>query len=79
MIMRRGGGITESFGIEAVPVPLYPPQIPHGLAGIEPSVSAVKGRRLTARVMARNMKPKINLYYVQKFSSYLTKNTLCFC
>ena len=81
MELRRNdpdGEEMEALGIEAVLLPLYPPQIPHGLAGIEPSVSAVRGRRLTALVMARNLKSKINSYYTQTFRSYLTENTLCF-
>ena len=56
----------EAFGIEAVPVPLNPPQIQHGLVGIEPSVSAVRGRRLTARVMARNLMPVKLIFIVYK-------------
>jgi len=78
-VILLGGGEMEALGIEAVTVPLYKPQIQHGLAGIEPSVCAVRGRRLTARVIARNLIPKIHHYCVQKFSPYLTENTLWFC
>ena len=42
-------GKTEVLGEKPVPVPLCPPQIPHGLT----RDSAVRGRRLTAWVMAR--------------------------
>jgi hypothetical protein len=42
-------GKTEELGEKPVPVPLRPPQIPHGLT----RVSAVRGRRLTTWAMAR--------------------------
>jgi hypothetical protein len=42
-------GRTEVLGEKPVPVPLCPPQIPHGLARDR----AVRGRRLTAWGMAR--------------------------
>jgi hypothetical protein len=47
---------TEELGEKPVPVPLYPPQIPHGLTRARTRASA--GRRLTALSMAR---PK---YYI---------------
>jgi hypothetical protein len=44
-------GKTEELGEKPVPVPLCPPQIPHGLN----RASAVRGRRLTTWAMARPM------------------------
>ena len=46
-------GKTEVLGEKPVPVPLCPPQIPHGLARDRTGASAVRGRRLTAWAMAR--------------------------
>jgi hypothetical protein len=34
-------GKTEEFGEKHVPVPLYPPQIPHGPTGVQTRVSAI--------------------------------------
>jgi hypothetical protein len=41
-------GKTEVLGEKPVPVPLCPPQIPHGLARDQTWASAVGGRWLTA-------------------------------
>jgi hypothetical protein len=46
-------GETEVLGEKPVPVPLCPPQIPHGLTWDRTLASAVGGRRLTAWAMAR--------------------------
>jgi hypothetical protein len=46
-------GKTEELGEKPVPVPLCPPQIPHGLTRDRTRASAVRGRRLTAWTMAR--------------------------
>jgi hypothetical protein len=46
-------GKTEELGEKPVPVPLRPPQIPHGLTRDWTRASAVGGRRLTAWAMAR--------------------------
>jgi hypothetical protein len=46
-------GKTEVLGEKPVPVPLCPPQIPHGLIRDRTRASAVRGRRLTAWAMAR--------------------------
>jgi hypothetical protein len=46
-------GKTEVLGEKPVPVPLCPPQIPHGLTWDQTGASAVGGRRLTAWAMAR--------------------------
>jgi hypothetical protein len=46
-------GKTEVLGEKLVPVPLCPPQIPHGPIRNRTWVSAVSGRRITARAMAR--------------------------
>jgi hypothetical protein len=48
-------GKTEELGEKPVPVPLCPPQIPHGLTRARTRDSAVRGRRLTTWVMARNI------------------------
>jgi hypothetical protein len=41
-------GETKAIGEKPVPVPLCPPQIPHGMTGDRTRASAVGGRRLTA-------------------------------
>jgi hypothetical protein len=46
-------GKTEVLGEKPVPLPLCPPQIPHGLTRDRTRSSAVRGRRLTAWAMAR--------------------------
>jgi hypothetical protein len=46
-------GKTEELGEKPVPVPLCPPQIPHGLTRDRTRASAMGGRRLTAWAMAR--------------------------
>jgi hypothetical protein len=61
-------GKTEELGEKPVPVPLCPPQIPHGLTQAWTRASAVTGWRLTTWAMARliylvclipqNMSPK---------------------
>jgi hypothetical protein len=40
-------GKTEELGEKPVPMPLCPPQIPHGLTRSRTRASAVRGRRLT--------------------------------
>jgi hypothetical protein len=50
-------GKTEVLGEKSVPVPLCPPQIPHGLTRDRTPVSAVGGQRLTAWAMSRPFKP----------------------
>jgi hypothetical protein len=52
-------GKTEELGEKPVPVPLRPPQIPHGLTRALTPVSAVNGWRLTTRAMARPTLPDI--------------------
>jgi hypothetical protein len=49
-------GKTEVLGEKPVPVPLFPPQIPHGLTRDQTRASAVGGRRLTAWAMAQPRK-----------------------
>jgi hypothetical protein len=44
---------TEELGEKPVPVPLCPPQIPHGLTQVRTRASAVRGWRLTTWAMAR--------------------------
>jgi hypothetical protein len=46
-------GKTEYLGEKPVPEPLCPPQIPHGLKQARTRASEVRGRRITARAMAR--------------------------
>jgi hypothetical protein len=46
-------GKTEVLGEKPVPVPLCPPQIPHGLTLDRNRASSVRVRRLTAWAMAR--------------------------
>jgi hypothetical protein len=46
-------GKTVELGQKPVPVPLCPPQIPHGLTRTRTLVSAVRGQRLTTWTMAR--------------------------
>jgi hypothetical protein len=47
---------TEELGEKPAPVPLCPPQIPHGLNRARTRASAVRGRRLTAWAMARSFR-----------------------
>jgi hypothetical protein len=44
---------TDRGKPKLVPVPLCPPQIPHGLTRGRTLASAVRGQRLTTRAMAR--------------------------
>jgi hypothetical protein len=44
---------TEELGEKPVPVPLFPPHIPHGLTRARTRASAVRGRRLTTWDKAR--------------------------
>jgi hypothetical protein len=58
MSMESDGGMiwqekTEELGEKPVPVPLCPPQIPHGLNRERTRASALRGRRLTTWAMAR--------------------------
>jgi hypothetical protein len=46
-------GDTEEIGEKPVPVPLCPPQIPHGPNRMRTPASEMRGRRLTASDMAR--------------------------
>jgi hypothetical protein len=46
-------GKTEKLGEKPVPVPLCPPQIPHGLTRARTRASVVRGRRLTTWATAR--------------------------
>jgi hypothetical protein len=47
-------GKPKYSGEKLVPVPLYPPQIPHGLTRDRTRASAVRGRRLTAWAMKKD-------------------------
>jgi hypothetical protein len=57
-VLEKDGGMilageTEELGEKPVPVPLCPPQIPHGLTWARTRASAVRSRRLTTWAMAR--------------------------
>jgi hypothetical protein len=56
-----------------VPVPLCPPQIPHGLTWDRTRFSAVRGRRLTAWAMARPRKKKGVTFLQNSVTTYLNK------
>jgi hypothetical protein len=60
-------GKTEELGEEPFPMPLCPPQIPHGLTRARTWDFAVRSRRLTAWAMARPLLPVFK-YSVQKRS-----------
>jgi hypothetical protein len=45
-------GEKEEFGEKPAPVPLCPPQIPHGVIGARTRASEVRSRRLTAWAMS---------------------------
>jgi hypothetical protein len=49
----KSTGENRQLGEKPVPVPLCPPQTPHGLARDRTRASTVRGRRLTAWAMAR--------------------------
>jgi len=49
------------YSEKTCPVPLCPPQIPHGLTRARTRASAVRGQRLTAWAMAR---PKVHLSFL---------------
>jgi hypothetical protein len=59
-------GKTEKLGEKPVPVPICPPQIPHGLTRARTRASAVRGRRLMTWAMAR---PITCTYSLVQFSS----------
>jgi hypothetical protein len=68
-------GKTEVLGEKPVPVPLCPPEIPHGLNRDRTRASAVGGRRLTAWAMARPSLAgtlRSNWFNIQKFYTVLT-------
>jgi hypothetical protein len=58
-------GKTEVLGEKPVPVPLCPPQIPHGLTRDQTRASVVRGWRLTAWAIAR---PNVTLSLMQSES-----------
>ena len=62
-------GKTEVLGEKPVPVPLCPPQIPHGLTRDRTRASAVTGRRLTVWAMAR---PSFHVYFNLCFKQHRT-------
>jgi hypothetical protein len=56
-------GKTEVLGEKPVPVPLCPPQIPHGLTRDRTRASAVRAWRLTPWAMARPIREVYNMKY----------------
>jgi hypothetical protein len=46
-------GEMKELGEKPVPVPLCPPQTPHGLTQVQTRASMVRGWRLTASAMAQ--------------------------
>jgi hypothetical protein len=57
-------GKTEALGKKPVPVPLCPPQIPHGLTRDRTRASEVRGQRLTTWAVARpNVVPWCNVVW----------------
>jgi hypothetical protein len=68
-------GKTEILGEKPVPMPLCPPQIPHGLTRDRTRARAVRGRRLTAWTMVRPQRGRYVIlssednYVVQDLSS----------
>jgi hypothetical protein len=64
---------TEELGEKPVPLPLCPPQIPHGLTRARTPASAVRDRRLTTWAMAR---PRTALQSCQQSCSHLLKMTV---
>jgi hypothetical protein len=65
-------GETEELG-EPVPVPLCPPQIPHGLKRARIRTSAVRGRWLIASAMARPVTGRFLLSHVILVARQLAK------
>jgi hypothetical protein len=67
-------GKTEVLGEKPVPVPLCPPQIPHGLARDRTRASAVEGLRLTAWAMARptpfNIIQLLQFRFIKKYNTF---------
>jgi hypothetical protein len=64
-------GKTEELGENPVPVPMCPPEIPHGQTQAWTWASAVRGRLLTAWAMAR---PQPNNTSAWFYSTFLWKN-----
>jgi hypothetical protein len=68
-------GKTEELGEKPVPVPLCPPQIPHGLTRALTRASAVRGQRLTTWVMAQ-----VSLFSLQTRNRvYILVSNYWFC
>jgi hypothetical protein len=66
---------TVVLGEKHHPVPIFPPQLLHGLNWDQTQVSVVNGRRITARAMARQATAEVGMNNTQNFGSYLTENT----
>ena len=73
-------GKPKYSGEKPVPVPLCPPQIPHGLSRDRTRVSAVRGQRLTSWAMARpSLKCKsLNSNNLREFASDRLRTLLVF-
>jgi hypothetical protein len=65
-------GIIEELGEKPVPIPLCPPQIPHGLTWTRTRVSALRGGRLTAWAKARPNTFIISGYSEMQYSTFST-------
>jgi hypothetical protein len=59
-------GKTDVLGEKPVPVPLCPPQIPHGPSRDRTRASTVTDRRLNAWAMARAYSCLLFIYYDPK-------------
>jgi hypothetical protein len=53
-MIRESHGKTEELGKRPIPVPLCPPQIPHGMTRAWTRVSEIRCRRLTTWAIARS-------------------------
>jgi hypothetical protein len=69
-------GENRQLGEKPVPVPLCPPQTPHGLIEDWTRASTVEGRRLTAWAMARPIQ-SLNFFF-QKYCCRNTKSEAIF-
>jgi hypothetical protein len=68
-------GKIEALGEKPVPVPLFPPQITHGPTRNRTRASALRGRRLTARAMARPLDLALGCIYDLWAVSWNYENT----
>jgi len=69
-------GKTEELGEKPVPVPLCPPQIPHGLTGSLTRVSKMRGLRPTAVPW---LPPAVKEWKVKIYNTIILPAVLCGC